>query len=159
MKATGPGHTLDDAIARGERPPAPAVALPELDGGSTAALADYRGQGRRPQLLGLVVHALPAGVAAARALAPADLRPGRDRARRRQPRRDGATRARSSSRFRLTYPMLRDRDGDTQKRFGVTGYPETLVVDRRRADRRAAARPRRRRLPAPHVLPLLSGSA
>jgi hypothetical protein len=26
--------------------------------------------------------------------------------------------------------MLRDRDGDTQRRFGVTGYPETLIVDR-----------------------------
>jgi hypothetical protein len=34
-------------------------------------------------------------------------------------------------RYRISYPMLRDRDGDTQRRFGVTGYPETLVVDPR----------------------------
>ena len=33
--------------------------------------------------------------------------------------------------FHITYPVLRDRDGDTQKRFGVTGFPETIVLDRR----------------------------
>jgi cytochrome c biogenesis protein CcmG/thiol:disulfide interchange protein DsbE len=33
--------------------------------------------------------------------------------------------------FHLTYPMLRDGDGHTQKAFGVRGYPETLVLDRR----------------------------
>ena len=32
--------------------------------------------------------------------------------------------------FGLTYPMLRDRDGETGRRFGVSGYPETLIVDR-----------------------------
>jgi cytochrome c biogenesis protein CcmG, thiol:disulfide interchange protein DsbE len=32
--------------------------------------------------------------------------------------------------FGLTYPMLRDRDGETQRRFGVSGLPETLIVDR-----------------------------
>ena len=33
-------------------------------------------------------------------------------------------------RFHLTYPILRDRDGDTDRAFGVRGYPETLVLDR-----------------------------
>jgi cytochrome c biogenesis protein CcmG/thiol:disulfide interchange protein DsbE len=27
--------------------------------------------------------------------------------------------------------MLRDRDGGTQSKFGVVGYPETIVLDRR----------------------------
>ncbi len=32
--------------------------------------------------------------------------------------------------FRLTYPMLRDDDGETQAEFGVVAYPETVVIDR-----------------------------
>jgi cytochrome c biogenesis protein CcmG/thiol:disulfide interchange protein DsbE len=34
-------------------------------------------------------------------------------------------------RYHLAYPMLRDGDGRSQRRFGVTGYPETFVIDRR----------------------------
>ena len=34
-------------------------------------------------------------------------------------------------RLHLTYPLLHDRDGATARRFGVTGYPETVVLDRR----------------------------
>ncbi|HYZ70866.1 MAG TPA: TlpA disulfide reductase family protein, partial [Thermoleophilaceae bacterium] len=33
-------------------------------------------------------------------------------------------------RYALTYPMLRDADGGSQRRFGVVAYPETLVIDR-----------------------------
>jgi cytochrome c biogenesis protein CcmG, thiol:disulfide interchange protein DsbE len=33
--------------------------------------------------------------------------------------------------YRLTYPMLRDGGGDSGKEFGVIGYPETFVIDRR----------------------------
>ena len=32
--------------------------------------------------------------------------------------------------FGLTYPMLRDADGSTQRGLGVLAYPETFVVDR-----------------------------
>jgi len=32
--------------------------------------------------------------------------------------------------FGLTYPMLRDADGATQRSFGVVAYPETIVIDR-----------------------------
>jgi cytochrome c biogenesis protein CcmG/thiol:disulfide interchange protein DsbE len=38
----------------------------------------------------------------------------------------------------LTFPSLRDREGTTARRFGVSGYPETLVLDRQ--GRIAAAR-------------------
>jgi cytochrome c biogenesis protein CcmG/thiol:disulfide interchange protein DsbE len=34
-------------------------------------------------------------------------------------------------RMRLTYPLLHDRDGSAARRFGVNGYPETVVLDRR----------------------------
>ena len=33
--------------------------------------------------------------------------------------------------YRLAYPMLRDGSGDSVKAFGVVGYPETFVIDRR----------------------------
>jgi len=33
--------------------------------------------------------------------------------------------------FGLTYPMLKDREGEVPADYGVTGYPETFVIDRR----------------------------
>jgi cytochrome c biogenesis protein CcmG, thiol:disulfide interchange protein DsbE len=33
-------------------------------------------------------------------------------------------------RFHLTYPMLRDPDGRVKSKLGVTGFPETFVLDR-----------------------------
>jgi cytochrome c biogenesis protein CcmG/thiol:disulfide interchange protein DsbE len=38
----------------------------------------------------------------------------------------------------LTYPSLRDGDGDYARRFATVGFPETFVIDRR--GRIAAAR-------------------
>jgi cytochrome c biogenesis protein CcmG/thiol:disulfide interchange protein DsbE len=32
--------------------------------------------------------------------------------------------------YGLTYPMLKDRDGDGIEAFGVIQYPETFVIDR-----------------------------
>jgi cytochrome c biogenesis protein CcmG/thiol:disulfide interchange protein DsbE len=33
--------------------------------------------------------------------------------------------------YGLTYPMLRDGSSDSGEAFGVVGYPETFVIDRR----------------------------
>jgi cytochrome c biogenesis protein CcmG/thiol:disulfide interchange protein DsbE len=33
--------------------------------------------------------------------------------------------------FGLSYPNLRDRDGDWVRHWGQTGYPETYVIDRK----------------------------
>jgi cytochrome c biogenesis protein CcmG/thiol:disulfide interchange protein DsbE len=129
VKATGPGHTLDDAIARGQRPAAPAIALPRLDGGATAALADYRGRV-------VVLNYWASWCTPCRQESPL-----LERWQRRISARGGTVLGVDSldvtadarafvDKFRLTYPMLRDRDGATQKRFGVTGYPETLILDR-----------------------------
>jgi cytochrome c biogenesis protein CcmG/thiol:disulfide interchange protein DsbE len=38
---------------------------------------------------------------------------------------------RFAKRYGLTFPSLRDGGGALQKEFGVTGVPETLVIDRR----------------------------
>jgi len=33
--------------------------------------------------------------------------------------------------YELSYPMLRDGDGDSRESFGIVGFPETFVIDRR----------------------------
>ena len=33
--------------------------------------------------------------------------------------------------YELSYPMLRDGEGDTRESFGIVGFPETFVIDRR----------------------------
>jgi cytochrome c biogenesis protein CcmG/thiol:disulfide interchange protein DsbE len=35
------------------------------------------------------------------------------------------------SKFKLTYPMLKDKDGNGLETYGVVQYPETFVIDRR----------------------------
>ena len=129
VKATGRGQTLDDAIAQGRRPVAPAVSLPRLEGGARAALADYRGTV-------VVLNYWASWCTPCRQESPL-----LERWQRRLAKRGGTVLgvdsldvtadARAFVReFGLTYPMLRDRDGETQRRFGVSGYPETLIVDR-----------------------------
>ena len=129
VKATGRGQTLDDAIAHGRRPVAPAVSLPRLEGGAKAALADYRGTV-------VVLNYWASWCTPCRQESPL-----LERWQRRLAKRGGTVvgidsldvtaDARAFVReFGLTYPMLRDRDGETQRRFGVSGYPETLIVDR-----------------------------
>ena len=129
VKATGRGQTLDDAIAHGRRPVAPAVSLPRLEGGAKAALADYRGTV-------VVLNYWASWCTPCWQESPL-----LERWQRRLAKRGGTVvgidsldvtaDARAFVReFGLTYPMLRDRDGETQRRFGVSGYPETLIVDR-----------------------------
>jgi cytochrome c biogenesis protein CcmG, thiol:disulfide interchange protein DsbE len=129
VKATGRGQTLDDAIAHGRRPVAPAVSLPRLEGGAQAALADYRGTV-------VVLNYWASWCTPCRQESPL-----LERWQRRLAKRGGTVvgidsldvtaDARAFVReFGLTYPMLRDRDGETQRRFGISGYPETLIVDR-----------------------------
>jgi cytochrome c biogenesis protein CcmG, thiol:disulfide interchange protein DsbE len=158
VRATGPGRTLDDAIARGQRPAAPTIALPRLEGGATASLADYRGTV-------VVLNYWASWCAPCRQESPL-----LERWHKRISARGGTVLgidsldvtgdARAFVRhLRLTYPMLRDRDGDTQKRFGVTGYPETLVLDRRGRIAALQRGPVDDAFLRRTVLPLLTGSA
>ena len=34
------------------------------------------------------------------------------------------------AKYKLTYPHLKDKDGETMDDFGVIAYPETFVIDR-----------------------------
>ncbi|MCS7007333.1 MAG: TlpA disulfide reductase family protein [Thermoleophilia bacterium] len=127
--ATEEGGTLAAAAARGERPPAPDLTLERLDGGGELALSSLRGKAvvlniwaswcipckeeapylervwRRHRARGLVVVGLDA----------------------KDFRRDARA---FVERFGLTFPIVYDGPGDTLGRLGVTGFPETFVIDR-----------------------------
>jgi cytochrome c biogenesis protein CcmG, thiol:disulfide interchange protein DsbE len=124
-----PDRGVDEALARGERSPVPAFELPKLGGGGSASLADYRGQ--------VVVL----NFWASWCKPCQDESPLLERWHRRI-RERGATvlgvdildvtgRAQDFiDEYGLTYPMLKDKDGEGLDKFGVVAYPETFVIDR-----------------------------
>ena len=121
---------IERALARGDRMPAPALTLPRLEGAGTASLADFRGKV-------VVLNYWASWCEPCRTESPL-LQRWHERISRR-----GGTvlgvdvhdltsdAKRFIREFRLAYPMLRDVDGRTQRRFGVVAYPETVVIDRR----------------------------
>ena len=124
-----PDRGVDEALARGERSPAPAFELPKLGGGGSESLADYRGQV-------VVLNFWASWCKPCRAESPL-LERWHRRIRDR-----GATvlgvdildvtgRAEDFvDEYGLTYPMLKDKDGEGLDKFGVVAYPETFVIDR-----------------------------
>jgi cytochrome c biogenesis protein CcmG/thiol:disulfide interchange protein DsbE len=130
LGANEPDRGIERALARGERKPAPAVELPRLSGGGKEALADYRGKV-------VVLNFWASWCDPCRAESPL-----LERWHKRITRRGGtvlgvdvldvSSDAREFIReYDLSYPMLRDRDGDALDDFGVVAYPETFVIDRR----------------------------
>src|SRR3954451_11793392 len=122
--------TLDDAVAKGQRPAAPISALPWLQQQGRGSLADYKGKvvvlnvwaswcdpcREEVPLLqktheaiepkGGVVLGLDTQDASGKALA-------------------------FLGKLDATFPSLRDRDRSYGRKLGVTGYPETFLIDRR----------------------------
>ncbi|MFL5886450.1 MAG: TlpA family protein disulfide reductase [Thermoleophilaceae bacterium] len=128
--ASQPDHELDRAAAAGKRESAPSLTLPRLDGRGSGSLDSYRGRV-------VLVNFWASWCDPCKQEAPL-----LERWQRRIAPRGGTVLgvdtldvtgdARSfAARYGLTYPMLRDGDGERNKAFGVVGYPETVVVDRR----------------------------
>jgi cytochrome c biogenesis protein CcmG/thiol:disulfide interchange protein DsbE len=122
--------SIDEAIAAGERVEAPTARLPVLGRDGEGSLADYRG---KVVVLNFwaswckpCTEELPLLERTHRAIADRDALVL------------GANYQDVSAdalgfvrRFKLSYPSLRDRDGEYADRYGSRAFPETFVIDRR----------------------------
>jgi cytochrome c biogenesis protein CcmG, thiol:disulfide interchange protein DsbE len=126
----GADTTLDDAVAQGARPDAPTMALPRLGASGTGSLADYKGKVvvlnmwaswcdpcREEMPLLQKTHERIA--AQGGTVLGIDTQDARDEAL-------GFLRE-----TKATFPSVRDRDRSYGRDFGVTGYPETFLIDRK----------------------------
>ena len=122
--------SIDEAIAKGERIDAPTARLPVLGKAGERSLADYRG---KVVVLNFwaswckpCTEELPLLEKTHRAIA------GRDALVLGANYQDVSDSALGFvRRFKLTFPSLRDRDGEFADRYGSRAFPETFVVDRR----------------------------
>jgi cytochrome c biogenesis protein CcmG/thiol:disulfide interchange protein DsbE len=125
-----PKRGIDAALAAGKRPDAPGVSLPRLGSATPVSLRAWRGKV-------VVLNYWASWCPPCR-----DESPLLERWQKRIAPRGGTvlgvdsldvvSDARAFMRhYGLTYPMLHDGDGHSQQRFGITGYPETFVIDRR----------------------------
>jgi len=131
LVAADPDHGIDDALARGETVDAPDFDLRQLSGGGSQSLADYRGKV-------VVLNAWASWCDPCRKESPL-----LERWHKRISRDgrgtvlgidaldvDGDARA-FVREYGLTYPMLRDSEGESLIDYGVAGYPETFVINER----------------------------
>jgi cytochrome c biogenesis protein CcmG/thiol:disulfide interchange protein DsbE len=117
------------SVAAGKLPAAPAFDLPALSGADRVRLADYRGkvvvvnfwaswcapcEDEAPLLATMAAEQQKAGVV----FVGVDTNDVVDNARA------------FAKRYGLGYAQAHDGDGTEKDRFGVTGFPETFVIDR-----------------------------
>jgi cytochrome c biogenesis protein CcmG, thiol:disulfide interchange protein DsbE len=127
----GTNTSIDAALAKGRRPPAPSanVALPVLGASTKESLAMLRGKA-------IVLNVFASWCDPCKAEAPVLEQAQREIAK------HGATvlgityqdNASDSQSFvhqeHITYPVIRDVDGNVVRSFGSTGVPETFLIDR-----------------------------
>jgi cytochrome c biogenesis protein CcmG/thiol:disulfide interchange protein DsbE len=124
-----PDLSAEESLRSGNREQAPALELPKLGGGGSGSLADYRGRI-------VVLNFWASWCEPCRTESPL-LERWHDRIKG-----TGATVLGVDGhdvtadaddfirKYKLSYPMLKDRDGSASADFGVLGYPETFVIDR-----------------------------
>ena len=129
LASTGTDNGIEEKLAAGERPAAPELDLPRLGAPGRAKLSDWRGQV-------VVLNYWASWCSPCRAESPL-----LERWHKRISQRGGTVLGidvRDTSddanefidEFGLTYPHLKDGPGDTQDEYGVSGIPETFVIDR-----------------------------
>jgi len=129
VASTGPDTSLDEALLAGERVEAPIRDLPRLGAGGTGSLADHAG---KVVVLNVWASWCPPCTKEMPLLQRTHERIGA---------RGGVvlgidTQDASEDALdflrdkRITFPSLRDRDREYGRDFGVSGYPETFLIDR-----------------------------
>ena len=126
----GASTTLDDALADGKRPDAPTMSLPLLGKKGDGSLADYKGKVvvlnmwaswcepcREEMPLLQKVHQQIAGKGGV--VLGVDTQDASNKA------------IDFLQATKATFPSVRDRDRSYGRDFGVTGYPETFLIDRK----------------------------
>ena len=130
VSSKGRDTSIDQAISEGRRIAVPQATLPRLGGSRSEAISDYRGKVVVLNFWGSwcppCVEELPAleryhKTIAARGgtVLGINMRETSDAA------------LEYVRRFGLTYPNLRDRDGDYAERYDSRAFPETFVIDRK----------------------------
>jgi cytochrome c biogenesis protein CcmG/thiol:disulfide interchange protein DsbE len=129
VASQGTDTSIDDATARGDRIEAPNKLLSTLGAPGEQSLADYRG---KVVVLNFWASWCPPCI---------EELPLLQRTHRRIERRGGLVfgvnykdipedALAMAERFGLTYPSVRDRDGEYAEEYATSGIPETFVVDR-----------------------------
>jgi cytochrome c biogenesis protein CcmG/thiol:disulfide interchange protein DsbE len=126
--SVGASTTLDDAVKRGDNPVAPDRSLPLLDGGQ-ASIASFKG---KP----VVLNFWASWCDPCKDEAP-EIEAAHRRLRRAGGTVLGVTVSDETSdskafmrKYGMTFPSVRDVDGELAEDFGTTGVPETFVIDR-----------------------------
>lgn len=130
VASKGRDTSIDQAIAEGKRVEAPDATLPNLVGGGERSISSFKGQVVVLNFWGSwcppCVDELPAIERFHKTLAGKDgtvlginMRETSDAA------------IEYVERFKLTYPNLRDRDGDYAELYDSRAFPETFVLDRK----------------------------
>ena len=137
ITATGSDTTLDEALAKGKRVTAPVAELPRLGVSGTGSLADEKG---KVVVLNVWASWCPPCKSEMpllqrtheRISSEGGLVLGIDT---QEPQEDALRFLRAE---KITFPSLRDRDREYGRKYGVSAYPETFLIDRE--GRIAAAR-------------------
>src|SRR5690349_19843994 len=121
LASNEPDHKVDNAVAAGQRDPAPDIDLPRLDGAGKGFVLNYWASWCPPcreesPLLERWHQRLKKSNATVLGIDVQDV--------------SGDARAFAKENS-LSYPMLRDGPGNTRDELGILGLPETFVIDRR----------------------------
>ena len=127
--STEPSREIDEAVAAGERAPAPDIELPLLEGGGTGSLDDYKGK------------VVLLNVWASWCEPCKEESPLLERWHKRMQREGGLVLGIDTldvtddaldfiAEYDLTYPQLKDPEGTSIKKLGVIQYPESFAIDR-----------------------------